>query len=199
MTDQEVRQAVSEQVVQSAETIESLRIEVVRLEAALKGKNHDLRSEALGEDDYAKLAAVKDRLKEMQTTDEDHKWLIERLETYHRWGCYPNELLAEQRLEISNLKCAREISDGDGCDVMVSCKDCGLITRYQSQSSIEVEDLRVVLKDRDAKIALYEDPSKVRTQQEMEHVCATNRELSAANEKLKARLKLYELRKDVTG
>jgi len=33
MTDQEVRQAVSEQVVQSAETIESLRIEVVRLEA----------------------------------------------------------------------------------------------------------------------------------------------------------------------
>jgi len=35
MSDQEVRQAVSEQVVQSAETIESLRIKVVRLEAAI--------------------------------------------------------------------------------------------------------------------------------------------------------------------
>ena len=36
MSDQEVRKAVSEQVVQSAETIESLRIKVVRLEADLK-------------------------------------------------------------------------------------------------------------------------------------------------------------------
>ncbi len=76
----------------------------------------------------------------------------------------------KQRLEIVNLTCAQEISDGDGCDVMVGCKKCGEIARYRSFSADEVEDVRKCLKDRDASI-----------------------------EKLKARIALWGLRKDITG
>ena len=90
------------------EEVEFLKDEVERLKSASKRKNHEMRCEALGEDDYAKLAAVKCRVNEMQITDEDHKWLVERLGAYHQWGCYPNELLAELRAEVYRLKLLRK-------------------------------------------------------------------------------------------
>jgi len=44
----------------------------------------------------------------------------------------------------------------NGCDVMVTCPECGRIARYRSMSADEVEDVRACLKDRDAKIKRLE-------------------------------------------
>ena len=83
---------------------------------------------------------------------DDLAWLVARVEEL--------EVLVErQRLAIVNLTGSREISggdDGDGCDVMVGCKECGRIGRYRSFSADEVDDLRACLKDRDASIEKLE-------------------------------------------
>ncbi len=51
--------------------------------------------------------------------------------------------IERQRLEIVNLMGSQEICEGgDNCDVMVGCRECGRIGRYQSLASIEVEKLK---------------------------------------------------------
>jgi hypothetical protein len=97
----------------------------------------------------------------------------------------------KQRLEIVNLMGAEEISggnDGDQCDVMVGCKQCGRIARYRSMSADEVEDLRAVLKDRDASIE--------KLKAEIVEWGDTANNYAGRVGRLEARIALYELRKD---
>ncbi len=62
------------------------------------------------EDDAPKLAEIKAQHTPWTSGDDlclsawkVKDWLIGRLEAYHQWGCYPVELIAEQREEIKRL------------------------------------------------------------------------------------------------
>ena len=66
--------------------------------------------------------------------------------------------IERQRLAIVNLMGAQDISGGeggDGADVMVGCRECGRIGRYQSLASIELTRMSEENEKLRARIALH--------------------------------------------